>query len=66
LLQLTIADDGRGFDAAHQADGHGLASMRARAAALSGTLELVSAPNSGATIKLIAPLTPRKRLWGML
>ena len=59
-LRLTIRDDGHGFDASRQSTGHGLASMASRAAALRGTLEIVSSSGAGTTAKLDVPLTPRR------
>jgi ligand-binding sensor domain-containing protein/signal transduction histidine kinase len=51
-LDLTIADDGRGFDPAAAGDGHGLRSMRARAAALGADLEVTSRPGAGTRLRL--------------
>jgi len=54
---LVIADDGVGFDptgrvgAAH----HGLANMRARAAAIGGSLEIRSAPGAGTKVVVDLP-----------
>jgi NarL family two-component system sensor histidine kinase LiaS len=47
-VTLTIADDGRSFDAGNVPRGVGLSSMRERAEALSGSLS-VSATSSGGT-----------------
>jgi GAF domain-containing protein len=50
-LRLTIADDGRGFDASASFPGHiGLQSMRERAERAGGSLEIESAPGKGTTI----------------
>ena len=54
-LTLAIADDGVGFDTSAASDGHGLDSMRRRAARLKGTLEIVSAPGA-TTLTLTFPL----------
>jgi signal transduction histidine kinase len=54
-LELTIADDGRGFDAARRQAGLGLPGMRERAAALGGTLAIVSAPGAGCTLIVRLP-----------
>jgi signal transduction histidine kinase/ligand-binding sensor domain-containing protein len=56
MLKLRVTDDGRGFDADRKSEGHGLASMRRRAADLGGTLEIESAPGRGSTIVLRVPL----------
>jgi signal transduction histidine kinase len=57
-LLLTITDDGSGFDPAQAilGDHFGLLSMRERAAAIGGELELVSAPGRGTRVMLhLAP-----------
>ncbi len=65
---LEVSDDGTGFDLAGPAasllgaaagpTGFGLAGMRERAELLGGTLELISAPGRGTTVRLILPVTP--------
>ena len=52
LLQLTIQDDGQGFniDAAQQQGRIGLQSMKERAQKLGGTLTIESAPGQGTTL----------------
>ena len=57
-FQLSIADDGIGFDIASRAAtvGHGLSNMRARAEELRGDFKLQTAPGKGTTIQLILPL----------
>ena len=52
---LEIADDGVGFDLAQSPSGHGLHNMRERAFAVGGTLELRSAPGTGARVRLELP-----------
>lgn len=51
-LFLSVHDDGKGFDASSARRGHGLASMRARASALSATLKVSSSPSSGTTVEV--------------
>jgi signal transduction histidine kinase len=58
-LRLTIHDNGRGFDPGHISNGHGLASMTNRAAALGGTLEIQSAPGAGTTSRFAVPVKTR-------
>ncbi|MCU1273187.1 MAG: liaS 2 [Bryobacterales bacterium] len=56
-LLLTIADDGAGFDQnGHGGEGHGLASMRKRAAQLGAELRVTSQRGQGTTIGLTLPL----------
>ena len=57
-LRIEVIDDGIGFDAAGiDARGLGLASMRDRAAAVRGTLHVISTPGSGTVVRLDVPLT---------
>ena len=54
---LLVADDGRGFDPRREFPGHlGLQSMRERAAAVGGTLEIQSAPGEGTRLRARFPL----------
>jgi ligand-binding sensor domain-containing protein/signal transduction histidine kinase len=55
-LALSIRDNGVGFDPAHESRGHGLSSLRSRAAALGARLSIESAPGAGASIELAMPL----------
>jgi signal transduction histidine kinase len=63
-LTLTIADDGRGFDAADRsppARGHfGVQGMRERAMQIHAQLTIESAPGQGTTVKLEAPIPAQK------
>jgi signal transduction histidine kinase/ligand-binding sensor domain-containing protein len=59
-IALEVRDDGRGFEVStSQADsqpGHyGLTGMRERAAAIGGSLEVVSSRDAGTTVRLRAP-----------
>ncbi len=54
-VALTVADDGRGFDASRPSDGNGLANMRHRARAVGGVLDLESTPGGGTTVRLSIP-----------
>jgi signal transduction histidine kinase len=60
-LTMQVIDDGRGFDPAGAHAGHGLASMRARADALGGTLEISAGSGTGTRLRLDVPLTRRPR-----
>ncbi len=55
---LSIADDGRGFNAQDHTRhvGHGLANMQARAEELKGAFTLQTAPGRGTTISLRLPM----------
>jgi signal transduction histidine kinase len=57
-VTLSIVDDGAGFEAAEQAAAGrrlGLVSMRERARAVGGRLEVESAPGSGTAVRLVLP-----------
>lgn len=62
-LLLRVRDNGRGFDpdggAATSRNGNGLASMRERARALGGEIEIISHLNQGTAVRLDFPLSPR-------
>lgn len=51
-LTLKVSDDGKGFDIREEGNGHGLASMRERARAMGGELELISNNGDGTTVRL--------------
>jgi signal transduction histidine kinase len=54
---LAVQDDGQGFDpAAAGSQGHGLANMKARAAAMGGSLKITSTPGKGTRILLTVPV----------
>ena len=54
-LQLSVADNGVGFDTSAASDGQGLASLRRRAIRLKGTLDIASG-GTGTTVTLRIPL----------
>jgi signal transduction histidine kinase len=58
-LNLTVADNGRGFDTTQRGEGHGLESMRKRAMELGGRLEIDTVPGEGTSIRLSVPLGSR-------
>lgn len=66
-LEVSITDDGCGFDAiAYYRDGaearsHGLAVMRERAQSAGGNLVVLSQPGSGTEVKLSIPIRGRRR-----
>lgn len=51
-LQLTVSDNGKGFDTGRVTSTNGLRSMRERSTALGATLNIQSAPQAGTTITL--------------
>ncbi len=57
-LEISVQDEGKGFDPASPAEGrrNGLGNMRRRAEAIGGRLELQSAPKAGTTVRLVVPL----------
>jgi PAS domain S-box-containing protein len=55
-IRLEVRDDGQGFDPHGSFPGHlGLRSMRERAAAIGGTVEVESAPGQGTLVRAEAP-----------
>jgi ligand-binding sensor domain-containing protein/two-component sensor histidine kinase len=54
-LVLRLKDNGKGFDTNKLVDGHGLASMRARALSLNGVLQIRSDNGTGTMLELIIP-----------
>jgi signal transduction histidine kinase len=55
-LELTIKDDGVGFDPLSTAAGMGLTNMGARAEEMSGSFRLSSGPGNGTTVRVLVPL----------
>ncbi len=65
LVEMKLADNGRGFDTAMKSSGHGLGSMAMRVGSIGGTLEVVSGPGSGTAVSLRVPLAHRRAMrWG--
>ena len=58
-LTVRVADDGRGFDAAHTARGAGLQNIRERVRDLGGNFELRSAPGRGTVLTIVLGWPPR-------
>jgi len=62
-LTMTISDDGIGFDPVsphgnRSGSGNGLKNMKARAMQMDGSLEIISSPGAGSTIKLKIHASP--------
>lgn len=55
-IQITISDDGNGFEEQHIRKGNGLMNMKARAASLDGEISIDSVKGRGTTISLNLPL----------
>ena len=54
-VELTVSDDGNGFDPADAGGGFGLLGMRERVALAGGRLEISSQPGGGTTLKAQLP-----------
>lgn len=52
---LEVRDDGRGFDPASPSNGQGMTTLRARAEALGGTIEITSSAGNGSLIRITIP-----------
>jgi two-component system, NarL family, sensor histidine kinase DevS len=59
-IQVTVRDDGRGFDTEAATNGFGLAGMRERVELLAGRLTIDSEPGAGTTICVSAPAVYRR------
>jgi signal transduction histidine kinase len=57
-IDLSISDDGVGFQAGDGSDGIGLVTMRDRIGAVGGELEVVSEPGTGVTLHVTVPNAP--------
>lgn len=58
MLTIEVSDNGRGILPAPGQAGFGLAGMRERVSALSGSLEISSPPGGGTRIRARLPITP--------
>jgi two-component system sensor histidine kinase UhpB len=56
LLVLTIADNGIGFDHKRRVKGIGLMNITSRAEVHNGTVEIISSPGNGCTLKISIPI----------
>ncbi len=60
-IQVSIRDDGNGFDPTTRTEGFGVLGMRERATLLHGTLEIQSAPGDGTTVRCTLPVQRRPK-----
>ena len=58
-VEITIVDNGVGFDLTKSGAGDGLRNMQSRADALGTALKLISHPGEGCTVRLSLPLSAR-------
>ena len=58
-IEVSIRDDGAGFDPTNRTEGFGVLGMRERAALLHGTLDIQSAPGLGTTVRCTLPVQRR-------
>lgn len=56
-LEITVVDDGKGFDPGAGRDGHGLRNLPARLGKLGGSCQVDSAPGRGTTVTMRLPLS---------
>jgi two-component system, NarL family, sensor histidine kinase UhpB len=56
-LNMTISDNGIGFNVTQDGLGHGISSLETRASVMGGKLSIKSSPSEGTTICFILPLT---------
>ena len=59
MIEVSIRDDGAGFDPTHRTEGFGVLGMRERAALLQGTLDIESAQGQGTTVRCTLPVQRR-------
>jgi signal transduction histidine kinase len=59
-IQLTVTDNGKGFEPTQVTDGFGLQGMHERVAALDGRLQIKSADEKGCQIQVELPLRKPK------
>jgi PAS domain S-box-containing protein len=60
LMYLSISDDGPGMDISEESLGLDLVYIRNRVEFYSGSLQIISAPDKGCTLKITIPLKQRK------
>ena len=63
-LRITVRDQGGGFDPAAEQEGSGLSNIERRLNMVGGSLSVVSSPDAGTVVTLLAPLEMRTPEWG--
>lgn len=58
-VEISVRDDGKGFDPVTSTDGFGLLGMRERAELLHGTIHVESSPGAGTTVTATFPVQRR-------
>jgi signal transduction histidine kinase len=56
LCSLSIEDDGIGFDTSKRTNGIGLKNIESRCSLFNGTMDIVTAPGKGCTLKIQLPV----------
>jgi signal transduction histidine kinase len=51
-IEISLTDNGTGFDPGVQPAGHGMANLRTRLARMGGNCEIQSSPSGGTTVSL--------------
>ena len=54
-VEVTVRDDGVGFDGASSSQGFGLVGMRERVALINGSMEIETEPGEGTAVMLQLP-----------
>lgn len=62
-LRITVRDQGGGFDPAAEQEGSGLSNLERRLNMVGGSLSIVSSPDAGTVVTLLAPLEMRTPEW---
>lgn len=62
-LRITVRDQGSGFDPATEQEGSGLSNLERRLNMVGGSLSIVSSPDAGTVVTLLAPLEMRTPEW---
>lgn len=61
-VQLTVEDNGIGFEIGHESAGFGLQGIQRRTRVISGVAQITSSPGAGTRVTVTAPV-PRSRRW---